>query len=149
MEGQTKKFRKLLNSSRKILITSHISPDPDAVCSVLLLGTTLQLNFPDKKIAMVLEEKPARDLSFLNGYKKIEFNNVLSITKKLRPELIIIVDAMNYERVSRSEGAKMRKLIQKDLDAGLMIIDHHTEVGLEPSDLYINNHLPATVQEII
>lgn len=148
MEPEEKLFEALLKKAKKILVTSHISPDPDAVSSLLILGRTLKLNFPDKKVSMVLEEKPARDISYLEGYNDLEFSNLLTRTKKIEPELIILVDAMNFERVSRSEGAALRELAKGSLKSRLIIIDHHTEIGLESSDLYINNQLPATVQEI-
>ncbi|MBI2285210.1 DHH family phosphoesterase [Candidatus Saccharibacteria bacterium] len=151
MEEQKKQyleFQHFVENSKKILITSHISPDPDAVCSTLLLGRSLKLEYPSKNIEMVIEEQPARDISFLEGYGDIKFNKLLEIAKEIKPDLIIIADAMNYERVSRSDGAAIRELAREELGSKLIIIDHHTEIGLESSNLYINNHLPATVQEI-
>lgn len=142
-----KDFKELVDSTERILITSHISPDPDAVSSVLLLGTTLQQNFPDKQTQMVLEEKPARDLSFLDNYNQIQFQSVLEATNKFKPDLFIMVDAMNYERVSRSDGGKIRSLV-KDSGAKTATLDHHTEVGRDQVDVYINDQLPATAQQI-
>jgi len=148
MEPKAQLFNKLINSAHRILITSHISPDPDAVCSILLLGTTLKANFPDKKVEMVLEEKPEIDLAFLTDYEKVQFTNLLSFAKEFQPDLFIMVDAMNYERVSRTDGARLRELISKELKSKLVIIDHHTDIGLEQSGLSINNQAPATVQEV-
>ena len=140
-------FKNLIQNSKRILITSHISPDPDAISSVLLLGRTLKTNFNDKEIQMVLEEKPARDLSFLAGFDEIQFMNLLDTVRQFRPDLFIMVDAMNFDRISRNDADQMRATVR---GGGLKraIIDHHTEVGLETNDLYINNQLPATAQEI-
>jgi len=144
----TPELKNLIENSNRILITSHISPDPDAVCATLLMGTTLRLNFPDKSVQMVLEEEPNRDLSFLTGFGDLRFEDVLAVAQDFKPDLFIIVDAMNFQRVSRSEGVELKKLIAEELQAKLAIIDHHTQVGLEQSDIYVNNQLPATAQEI-
>ena len=146
--NSAKNFEKLVDEAKKILITSHISPDPDAVSSVLLMGMTLKLNYPDKQVEMVMEEKPARDLAFLEGYDQIRFEPVLESTEKFKPDLFIMLDAMNYERVSRSDGVNLRKLIKDQLQPKTTVIDHHTEVGLDQVDFYINDRLPATAQQI-
>ena len=143
-----KKFTDFVEQSQKILITSHISPDPDAVCATLLMGTTLKINYPDKELWMVLEERPNRDLAFLASYDDIMFGDILEITKDLRPDLFIILDAMNFQRVSRSDGDKLKGLVTGELKAKLAIIDHHTKIGLEQSDIYMNNDYPATAQEV-
>lgn len=147
MEGESGKLKELLDSSRKILVTSHISPDPDAVCSTLLLGRTLRANYPSKQINMVLEEKPARNLDFLEGYNDIEFRDVLGAINELKPDLFILLDAPNFERCSRNNGAELRKILA-DKDTKVTIIDHHEEHGKDTSDVYINNHRPATAQEV-
>ncbi|MEX0881775.1 MAG: DHH family phosphoesterase [Candidatus Saccharimonadales bacterium] len=147
MDGKSKRFSELLNSAQKILITSHISPDPDAVCSVLLLGTTLRSNFPDKKISLVLEEKPARNIEFLESFSEIEFQPVLEAAEKLKPELFIILDAPNLERCSRHSGVELRGLIN-NAKTKFVIIDHHEEYGKDESDIYINSRRPATAQEV-
>ena len=144
----TPELKNLIENSNRILITSHISPDPDAICATLLMGKTLELGFPDKEVRMILEEEPNRDLSFLTGYKEIVFGNILKAAKDFRPGLFIILDAMNFQRVSRSDGAELKKLVTDELRAQLAIIDHHTDIGLEKSDVYINSHLPATAQEV-
>jgi phosphoesterase RecJ-like protein len=66
----------------------------------------------------------------------------------LRPDLFILVDAMNFQRVSRVDGDDLKRLIKDELRAKLAILDHHTQVGLESSDVYINSGLPATAQEV-
>lgn len=147
MEGKIKQFEQLIKGSEKILVTSHISPDPDAICSVLLLGTTIVENYHEKKIHMVLDEPPARPIDFLSGYGDIKFTNLYEHAKQLQPGLIILSDAMNYERVSRSDGPQLRELAQK-LKSKLIIIDHHVEAGLEKNDCYINDELPATAQQV-
>src|SRR5664279_1051831 len=109
----TDKSKQLIDDAERILITSHVSPDPDAVASVLLLGTTLELNFPDKKVEMVLEEEPD-GLNFLNGYGQIKFEPLAIATESFKPDLFIIVDANNYERCSRKDGLKIRDYVTRN-----------------------------------
>lgn len=144
---QINQFKKLIEESKRILITSHISPDPDAVASVLLLGTTLHLNYPDKSIKMVLEEKPDRDLSFLEDYDKIDFSSLAETVQKSNPELFVIVDANTYARVSRFDSQKLRQFIESN-GIKTVMIDHHEEAGKDSSDIFINNKRPATAEEI-
>ncbi len=147
MNNQIKQFKTLVEQAKVILITSHISPDPDAVCSVLLMGTALKANFPDKKIEMVLEETPANDLSFLTDFSGLKFKNVLVATENFKPDLFILLDSGNLKRCSRNEAAQLRQFLKKS-GCATIIIDHHEEEGREEVGLYINNHRPATVQEI-
>jgi phosphoesterase RecJ-like protein len=144
---QVFKFRELIEQSNNILVTSHISPDPDAVSSVLLLGTTLEANYPDKTVVMVLEEEPTNDLSFLRNYKSLQFSSLFRQLNNLQPELLIIVDANSYNRVSRREGEQVRSLISKD-GIKTVIIDHHEFDGREEADIFINNKRPACAEEI-
>ncbi|MEX2007016.1 MAG: DHH family phosphoesterase [Candidatus Saccharimonadales bacterium] len=142
------KFEALIEQSERILATSHISPDPDAVCSVLLLGTTLKVNFPGKKVHMVLEENPSKDLAFLTGYDDVQFGPITDELKKFSPNLVIIVDAMNFERISRLDSTAIRDYIETK-DVKLAIIDHHQQIDIEPAaDAYINKTNPATAQEL-
>src|SRR5437016_13425589 len=102
--SEVSRFGKLLREAEKILITSHISPDPDAISSVLLLGRTLMENFPTKHVLMSLEEKPSRDLSFLAGYSQIVFKPVVETLGSFIPDLLAVVDANNYARISRNDS---------------------------------------------
>lgn len=144
MEAQVDKLRELIEGAQSILITSHISPDPDAVSSLLLMGTTLRLNFPDKKTNMVLEEEPL-DLNFLDGYAEIKFQPLTQAADQLKPDLFILLDGNNYERCSRLDGAKLRQYISEN-QVNTAIIDHHELVGQDNADVYINLNSPATAQ---
>jgi len=141
MEG---KLKELIDKSSKILITSHVSPDPDSICSILLLGLSLQENFPDKNISMVSEELPD-NLNYLHGFDKI-------LTQPLNKavegkDLIIIVDAMNFGRCTRGDFATISAQVKKN-NIPLVIIDHHEQVGVEDNAAYINDGYPAAVEQV-
>ena len=140
------KLKKLIESSNKMLITSHILPDPDALASVLLLGTTLKLNYPDKEILMILEEEP-EGLEFLAGYKDIRFEPLTDASNSYKPDLFILLDAVNYERCSRNDGAAVRQYL-KDNKVATVIIDHHESAGKDDTDVHIHQGSIATVQDV-
>lgn len=146
MEQQIKELKKLIEGSEQIFITSHISPDPDALASVLLLGTTLKRNYPKKVVVMALEEEP-EGLDFLTGYNDINFGNLNTTLTSTKPELFIMLDAVNYERCSRTDGGKIRQYLDTN-DVNTAIIDHHEPTGRDDTDVYIHQGSPATVQDV-
>jgi phosphoesterase RecJ-like protein len=143
---QITKLKDLITKSHRVLITSHVSPDPDSICSILLLGTTLKTNYPDKIITMFSEE-PADSLSYLHGAKDIESGSLMNYVVDNQPDLIIIVDAMNFVRCSRNDAEKISQHV-KDKNIPLVIIDHHEPVGVEQNEIYINDVYPAAVQQV-
>jgi bifunctional oligoribonuclease and PAP phosphatase NrnA len=146
MEAEAKKLKRLIDDSQRILVTSHISPDADAVSSVLLFISTLKLNFPDKMLLAVLEEEPA-DLDFIDGYSKLEFGPVAEKLEDFKPSLLVMLDGNNYERASRKDGQRMRDFI-KSRAVKTVVIDHHQIAGKDDVDIFINRQSPSTVQDV-
>lgn len=146
MDSQVKEFNQLIENSDRILITSHLAPDPDAVCSALLVANTIKANNPKKDIIVSLEEEP-EGLGFLIGYSRIKFGSLLGAIKSYKPGLVVITDANNYDRCSRLEGRAIRQYIRK---SGLrtVIIDHHEPGDHDKVDLYLREHSPATTQSV-
>lgn len=140
------KFKQLLEKSQRILITSHISPDPDAIASVLLLGTTLKQNFPQKDVLMVLEEEP-EGLDFLAGYQDIKFGSLLDNLRSFKPDLFVLLDAPNYDRCSRKDPQLVQQYIT-DNKVKTAFIDHHEPTGKDNSDVYIHQGSVATAQDV-
>lgn len=147
MDEKLEKLKLLLESAEKILITSHISPDPDAICSILLMGTTLKANYPDKQIDMISEEKPSRELNFLDGYNDLKFQSVLKSIQSIKPDLMILLDGNNFDRCTRVSGAQIREQAKKGT-LKTVAIDHHEEIDKDDFDIFINNHSPATSQDV-
>jgi phosphoesterase RecJ-like protein len=141
-------LRKLIESAGKILVTSHISPDPDAVSSALLLATTLEENYSNKNISIILEENP-EDLEFLPNYQKVNYGPLLEALKNQKPDLFIVVDTNTYDRASRFDGEEIRQLIKSmEGEIKIVILDHHQPDGKDSSDVYINLGGIAAVQDI-
>ncbi len=146
METQVKEFNQLVKKSNRVLITSHLVPDPDAVCSGLLLANTLKANYPAKKVFVCLEEEP-ENLEFLTTIDEIKFGPLLAHVKSFEPDLLVITDANNFDRCSRLDGPDIRMHIQKN-NIKTAIIDHHEPGDHDKVDLYIREHSPATTQTI-
>lgn len=146
MKEKTVAFKRLIERSDSILVISHISPDPDALCSLLLAGTTLTANYPAKRISMNSEELTG-DLSMLSCYKDISMLPLQDVIAKSKPELIIITDAMNFQRCTRADAEAVRQTVRKN-SVKVIIVDHHEPDGVEPNDVYINNQASSATEEI-
>jgi phosphoesterase RecJ-like protein len=140
------KFSQLIKDSKRILVTSHISPDPDAISSVLLLGTTLKTNHPAKEVVMALEEEP-EGLDFLTGYKYVKFGNLLTTIEESKPDLLVMLDAVNYERCSRKDSDQIREYLSGN-KVKTAIIDHHEPAGKDETDVYVYQGSIATAQDV-
>lgn len=137
----------LVKNAQRVLVTSHVSPDPDAICSVLLLRNILVENFPEKKVLVCLEEKPAKDVSFLSGYDQIKFDPLTPLLESFKPDLFIMLDANSFERISRKDGQRIKDYVRQN-NVKTVIIDHHQPDGKDEVSLYINDECPATVQNV-
>lgn len=146
MDDAITRLKRLIDSAGKILVITHVGPDPDAFTSLLLMGTALKKNFPKKRIMMSSEEQTG-DLSSLAGYQDIKLQRLEEALDSFKPELIIMVDSMNFKRCTRRDADVVSKKV-KDLNIPLAIIDHHEKTAVEDSQVYINNDGPAAVQEV-
>lgn len=146
MDENTSKFRQLIEAANRILVITHVGPDPDAFTSLLLMGTTLEKNFPRKHIMMASEEQTG-DLSPLSGYQEIRLQRLEEAIDGFKPQLIIMVDSMNFKRCTRRDADVISKKV-KELAIPLAIIDHHEKIGVEDNEVYINDNGPAAVQEV-
>ena len=141
------KFGELIKDAQKILITSHISPDPDAVCSLLLLGTTLKSNFPYKEIKMSLEEPP-NNLDYLTGFSDIGIQPTMEAIASFEPALFVLLDGVNFDRASRNDGPAIRDWLVAHPDTKTAIIDHHETIDKDDVDVFLNQDSPATCQDV-
>ncbi len=124
-------FKELLDKeiekAKSIVITAHISPDDDAISSVLAMYSYIKSNFKDKDVKVVYESQDPNYLRFgyFNYYKDIRFaKSLLSEIKE--DDLIILLDVFSIQRCTAETDIK---LSSKNTVIG---IDHHkTESGKE------------------
>ncbi|HEX5447762.1 MAG TPA: DHH family phosphoesterase [Candidatus Saccharimonadales bacterium] len=145
MEADSKKLLTLINGAQNILITSHLGPDADSLCSSLLLAQILNTNFSDKHVIVCMEEE-IRTLVFLDGYDTIKFDPLSIALKNYGTQLLIILDANNISRCTREP--EPARLYMKEHGVKLAVIDHHEPIDIEPNSLYINQNSPAVTEDV-
>jgi len=102
-----------INRNKRFLISTHVNPDPDALCSELALAEFLRLK--GKHVTVVNEKPVSRRFYFLPGVRRIKsFHGI----KRADYDAAIIVDCGELERVG-----KVQSLIHKGKT--LVNIDHH------------------------
>ena len=103
-----KQIRARLDSGERILITSHVRPDGDAVCSVLALG--LALKELGKQVQMVLADGVPSDYHHLQHVDQIASRAIPPV------DLVVTLDAAADDR----SGDALRGFDGIDIN-----IDHH------------------------
>ncbi|MEF9932772.1 MAG: bifunctional oligoribonuclease/PAP phosphatase NrnA [Cetobacterium sp.] len=103
---------KILNSE-KIVITSHVNPDGDAIGSGIALYLGLVKKFPNKKIKFILQDKVPKNLEFLKGTESILLSS--EIQGNLDSDLAIIVDSATLERIGDVKN-KIENIFKINID---------------------------------
>ncbi|MBD3329477.1 hypothetical protein GF357_03220 [Candidatus Dojkabacteria bacterium] len=125
-------FRQLVEKSVNILITTHKSPDPDALTSSLLTLHFLKKLYPAKYYEIVVKG-PKSDkevLTELPGFDKIRWIPRREPFDFSTYDLVIILDAGNLHMVS--------KKIDMHDDTTIVAIDHHDVKPNSEISLVIN-----------
>lgn len=124
-ERDVRRFRGLLESSARIVITCHVRPDGDAMGSTLGLWNLLRSLGKEAKV--VTPDTPPRQLSFLPGMKEVvPFTRYEEYASRLvrEADLIVCCDFNNFDRQE-----KLGELTSASAAVKVMV-DHH----LYPSD---------------
>ncbi len=119
------RIKELVDSSKRIVMTCHVSPDGDALGSTLAMA--FALTAMGKTATVVTPDNPPRQLSFIPGFK-----TVVSATRNreaaqkafANADLIICLDFNAIHRLD-----KMSSMLTES-KAAKVLIDHH----LNPED---------------
>lgn len=130
-EAALKQAQQRIASARKILVTSHIRPDGDAIGSVLGLGLALQAS--GKEIQMVLEDGVPKSFRHLHGSDQI-INRPVGLDA-----CTIVVDCSDQVRV----GKVLPENLQPDIN-----IDHHN-TNLNFAAINLVNATATATSEIL
>lgn len=132
----------ILQGSERIVLTTHLIPDGDAIGSVLSLYYFLKYSGRD---AVIINHSPTPDnLSFLDKESiiKVFLNNTGENSRIIEEaDLICILDTNEYSRTKSMEPAVRASKAKK------ICIDHHE--GINPSDfdfILSNTASPATCE---
>ena len=105
-----------IKESKNIIISSHVSPDGDAIGSGLSLYLALKKDYKNKNVKFILQDEVPDNLKFLNGSNEIlKYENIKN--QNLTCDMFITVDSANLDRIG--EVASLRG------DSFLVNIDHH------------------------
>ena len=124
----------LILASENIGITYHVSPDGDAVGSVLALYNTLKML--NKKCYILSKEKLSDNLQYLKGAKSITGQ---LITPKSNDDLVIVLDCGNKERICAD---------LEDFKGKIINIDHHLSNDFYGDYNYVDTEAAATAEII-
>ncbi len=102
-----------IKKNKKFLISTHVNPDPDALCSELALA--IYLRSLGKKVTILNDKALARRFDFLPGARGIKSYKV---GQKISYDVAIVVDCGDLSRIG-----KVQKCLQDD--KVLINIDHH------------------------
>lgn len=91
------KINQILVDAKNLLITSHLTPDPDAICSSLGMYDYITRTFPNISVRCLLTGNKLTAYNNLKNYNKIEW--VSELTDNLQSfDTIVFVDASELSR---------------------------------------------------
>ena len=127
-----KKIKDILISAKKIGITYHVSPDGDAVGSVLALYNGLKcLN---KNCYIISKEAVSENLKFLLGSEEIT-GEISEPTEDT--DVVIVLDCGNYERICANLDNYNKVLLN---------VDHHLSNDMYGNENYVDTNASATAE---
>lgn len=123
-ENKIKSLAHLIDGSRRIVITTHMSPDGDAMGSSLAMARVL--GNIGKEVAVVVPDQPTEQLKFLPGAKEVVVGSrYAEFAEKLfdKADLIVCLDFNELTRIDR-----LAPYVEKS-NARKVMIDHHLHPG--------------------
>lgn len=121
-ESEVKDFQKLLDGSKKIVLTCHVRPDGDAIGSTLGLRHLFESLGKEAKI--VVPDQPPKTLSFMPGFKEIAiYTKYDPYCTRLVSESDLLI-CCDFNKPSRQD--QMASLIQ-EATCKKVLIDHHQD----------------------
>ncbi|HNV23822.1 MAG TPA: DHH family phosphoesterase, partial [Candidatus Omnitrophota bacterium] len=102
-----------IKNNKTFLISTHVNPDPDGLCSQLALASYLRSL--GKKVYMINEEEVPMRFRFIKGISNIRAYHE---SKKIEYDLAIILDCGELKRIGKVKG-----LLKENKP--IINIDHH------------------------
>ena len=134
--------RKIISEYNNFIITTHLTPDGDAIGSQLSLGDYLKQK--GKTVNLINYSPTPYFLEFLDTNKEIKFyRDDIEKYKEIikRADVIFIVDTNEYSRTKSMEP------VLRSSKALKVCIDHHLDLDVKQFDAVISNiKYPATSQ---
>jgi len=145
MKNNIKQFKvdfiKRIKGVKRVVITSHPTPDEDSMACVLTMRALILKYSPDARVRVVYAEETGVRWLGLLGFECVE--GCMDMDVVLRgADTLIIVDANNYPRVGISDEA------WDGFEGQTICVDHH-EKNESIFDLSYIDHTATSVVEIL
>ncbi|MCC6600810.1 MAG: bifunctional oligoribonuclease/PAP phosphatase NrnA [Crocinitomicaceae bacterium] len=143
-QEQVDRSKQLIDSAKQIVITSHKSPDGDAVGSAMALF--LLLKKLQKNVVIVLPDEVPSFLQWIKGYGDILLFDENEAAAKNAIASAALIFSLDYNHLGRT-GTAMEKAL-KGTTADFILIDHHHEPEDFAEVLYSDTGICSTAQMI-
>ena len=143
LESNIVQAGKLIDNSKKILLTSHISPDGDAIGSTL--GFNHMLTKLGKNVTVMVPNRYPAFFKWMPGIEKVvimEENKAESVKIFKESDLIFCID---YNSLDRVNG--MKPLIETS-KSKIIVIDHHLNPNIK-ADVCISHPEISSSSELV
>ena len=143
LESNIVQVGKLIDNSKKILLTSHISPDGDAIGSTL--GFYHMLTKLGKNVTVMVPNRYPAFFKWMPGIEKVvimEENKAESVKIFKESDLIFCID---YNSLDRVNG--MKPLIETS-KSKIIVIDHHLNPNIK-ADVCISHPEISSSSELV
>lgn len=127
-----------IKNADKILITSHVDPDGDAISSSLAMYNTLLNHYSGKEVYVCLDDA-SENFDYLKGFEDIVSLDKLKEKTKLNFDLMIVLDLPDPDRLG-----KRKDLLEKADE--VMVIDHHERNRMFGDYNLVDPTEPSTTQ---
>lgn len=122
VHSDVKRFLRIIEKSKKIVLTCHVRPDGDALGSTL--GLRHLFRTLGKEATVIVPDQPPRTLSFMPGFKDIAiFTKHDPYCQRLCSEADLII-CCDFNKPSRQD--QLEPLIQ-NAECVKVLIDHHED----------------------
>ncbi len=135
MDEKHKLLKKYIKEANSILIISHLGPDPDAFCSMLLLKEAIKQIYPNKVVKIKAKQMPNFNIPTM---KDIE---VVEKLEEGEEDLIIVTDMTGI--LSCTENNDPLRETKKRI----VVIDHHSSKD-DTADLIINEKRSSAAEQV-
>lgn len=144
MLNNTTKFHEIITGSTKVMLTSHLGPDADAIGTLLGLYSYLIKKYPGKQIEMFLTGEKREEWSFLKFAEQI--NWVESIATFLQQySTIIFLDGNGLNRFIDRDFLSLADLSGRKT----ICIDHHQGSTFTDLDIDLSDSTSASASQLI
>lgn len=140
MKNKFDELNNILKDSKRIILTTHLIPDGDAIGSEISMYEYLKAK--GKEVTIINHSPTPDNMLFLDRKKIIKFfrEDIEKYSKIInKADIVMILDTNEYSRLKSMEN------VVRDCKAKKICIDHH--LGKNNFDLTISNTVyPATSQ---